>query len=98
MDDNEIRGYNFENLRRAVKALDNHEQINYILGYIDNLEQLYADKITLPDNYGLERFIAVNDFTFKGKQHKRGDIVLITAKEVADKGFIALGYLKREAK
>jgi len=92
----EERGYSFFNLRTAITALK--DQVQRLEEYAAKLEEVYAEKNATTEEYGLERFIALQDFNYKSKQHKKGDIVLITAKEVADKGFIALGYLKREAK
>jgi hypothetical protein len=92
-----LKGYNFENLRRAIIAMDNREKLTELCEAVTRLEEIYATKATTPEDRGLERFMAIQDFTYKGKAYKRGDLVLVTAKEAVDRGFIVLGYLKREA-
>lgn len=93
-----LQGYNFENLRRAIMAMDNREKLAELCNAVTRLEEIYATKTAQPEERGLERFMAIQDFTYKGKAYKRGDLVLVTAKEAVDRAFIALGYLKREAK
>jgi hypothetical protein len=94
----DTRGYNFENLRRAIIAMDNREKLTELCEAVTRLEEIYAAKTAQPEERGLERFTVLQDFSYKGKAYKRGDLVLVTAKEAVDRGFIALGYLRREAR